>query len=74
LGALKAINNVHLNRFETRKIIFNSTCIDNSGQGLLNAVNFELLWLKNKRDYYGRIFAEDDKRIEMLESRWKALI
>lgn len=74
LETLKKINSVHLNRFETRKIIFNSTCIDSSEKGLLNAISFELLWLKNKRDYYGSIFAEDDKRIEMLESRWKKLV
>lgn len=73
INILKEINNMHLSRFETRKIIFSkeSLNINNLNQGMLKAVQFELLWLKNKKKYYENIFGEDDKRIQMLESRWK---
>ena len=32
------------------------------------------MWLKNKRDFYGMIYAEDAQRIQMLEARYKKLI
>ena len=73
LDILKQVKNVHLNRFETRKVIFSSEALEikNLEKGMLEAINFELLWLKNKKNYYGTIFKEDDKRIKMLSDRWK---
>ncbi len=67
----------YLSRFETRKVIFNAQKAlegNKAESGILKAVGFELMWLKNKRDFYGVIFEEDRQRIEMLEARYKSLI
>ncbi len=65
-----------LDRYETRKVIFKSpeALDDRAEQGILKAVGFELMWLKNKRDFYGMIFNEDKQRIDMLQSRYDRLI
>jgi 4-hydroxy-2-oxoheptanedioate aldolase len=65
-----------IDRYETRKIIFKcpEALEDDPEKGILKAVGFELLWLKNKRDFYGMIYNEDKIRIEMLETRYKRLI
>lgn len=75
IQVLKKINEVHLTRFETRKVVFTSEIIESNflKDGLVNAVHFELLWLKNKKEYYSVIEKEDDKRIKMLNDRWNVL-
>ena len=75
LDNLKRFRAVRLDRFETRKVVFSGAALDSPhlGKALRQAVHFELLWLLNKREYYGLMHREDDKRIEMLEGRWKVL-
>lgn len=70
IDALRRIRKIRLDRFETRKIIFDGGILDGDVErGMALAIEFELLWLKNKRDYYVSIGAEDNKRIEMMEQR-----
>ena len=71
IAALREIRMIRLDRFETRKVIFTGEAIQSDAivGGIRNAVEFELAWLKNKRDYYGTIAAEDVKRIDMMEAR-----
>jgi hypothetical protein len=68
--------NGSLDFYETRKVIFKcpEAMGDNAEKGILKAVGFELMWLKNKRDFYKMIFEEDLVRIEMLEKRYEKLI
>lgn len=67
----------NLDKFETRKVLFDAskaTLANGGDKGILKAVGFELMWLKNKRNFYGMIFKEDENRIEMLQARYDKLI
>ena len=68
----KKIN--YLTGYETRKVIFDADKALKSAyssDGLLRAIKFEYLWLKNKRDFYGMIYREDELRMQMLDSKYK---
>lgn len=75
LPALQRVKAVHLDRFETRKVIFDTQALEspNVEEGLRAALDFELLWLRNKHEHYGRIAAEDASRIAVLEQRCRGL-
>ncbi len=63
-----------MDRYETRKVCFSCPAAlgRQAEKGIEAAVGFELLWLKNKKSYYKEIAEEDDKRIDMLEARFRA--
>lgn len=71
LPALREIRSLRLDRFETRKVIFDGSVAEADGfdGAIANAVAFELAWLENKRDYYRLIAEEDSKRIAMMRER-----
>jgi len=73
--AIRQIHAIKLERFETRKVVFDATAAlsADTEAALVQAVRFELLWLENKRDYYTGISVEDAKRINMLSSRYDEL-
>lgn len=66
----KLVGKKLLDRFETRKIVFKvPNTFAQVELGIIKANKFELLWLENKRNYYAKIFHEDESRIEMLKKR-----
>lgn len=68
---LKKLKSIKLNRFETRKCVFEAKSLDRDDitLALRNAVLFELLWLKSKQSYNSKMIEEDLTRIKMLEKR-----
>ena len=63
----------YVDKFETRKIVFRLT--DNEEvmkKAMILAMEFELLYLKNKCTFYNRMAKEDESRVVMLEERYRA--
>jgi hypothetical protein len=48
--------------------------LKNQEAAFLRAVEFELMWLKNKRAYYTQISREDEARLVMMEERYRRQI
>lgn len=63
-------------KFETRKIIFDSSSVNNPEiqTGIIKSLEFEILWLKYKQEKFNNLSNEDLKRIKSLETNCKALI
>jgi len=61
-----------LDRFETRKVCFDySVALSNNPEkGILKALGFELLWLRNKGAFYRKITLADDERMNLIERRY----
>ncbi len=60
-----------IDKFETRKVVYHTSALNNFNAALTAGIRFELMWLKSKRRYYHRVRNEDEKRIAMLETRLK---
>lgn len=74
LSFFKKLPGECLNKIETRKIIFDAQKLlkkDNAKEGILKAIEFELIWIKNKRDFYGVMHDYDGQRIITLENCYK---
>ena len=71
VAALREFRSIRLDRFETRKVVFDGSAVESAGfeKGIANAVAFELAWLENKRAYYSEIAEEDVARIRMMRER-----
>lgn len=58
-----------LDRFETRKVVFTYDENLNFEKAFMRALEFELLFLKNKRNLYSRMAGEDASRIDKMETQ-----
>ena len=76
LSFFKSLPQDYLDRYETRKVTFNGRYLLSSEpeKGILKALGFELMWLKNKINFYKGISAIDEQRISHIEKRyWKEI-
>ena len=74
LKNLKELPHGLLDTIQTKMVRFNCpAAFDDKNAGLLKAMEFEVLWLKNKSNYYETISKENLKTIGSLEARIKSL-
>lgn len=70
LNFFKRLPRKSLSKIETRKIIFDSNLInsENPENSIIKALEFEIMWLKNKKDC-GNFYKNDEQRLKLLEKR-----
>ena len=64
----------YLSRFETRKVIFEAQkALENPNidKGIKKALEFELLWIKYRREHFAIFYKEDETRLKTLMNRCK---
>lgn len=72
LDAIPFLCNIHpyIDKFETRKVVFSaSNDLELLKGGIVRAMEFETLYLRNKCEFYDRMANEDRSRLEMLDER-----
>jgi 4-hydroxy-2-oxoheptanedioate aldolase len=75
LPFFESIPKGYLDRYETRKVCFSwSGTTNDRDKAILKALGFEVLWLRNKLEYYSNISSADRKRMSLIEQRyWNAI-
>ncbi len=65
----------YLDRYETRKVCFSWQGTPNSrDKAILKALGFEVLWLRNKFNYFDGISRSERQRMSLIEQRyWNAI-
>lgn len=72
LPFLKTFPVGQIDRLETRKVIFRAPeALENPAIAFQKALEFEMLWLQNKKHYYGPSYREDETRLAILEARYR---
>lgn len=70
----RKISSDYMDKYETRKVIFNYSddiSDENIASGIMKAIQFEIMWLKNKSRCYNKIYDNDIRRIKSLENRYR---
>jgi len=72
LKFFQSIPEGHLDRYETRKVCFSfpQAIKSKPEKGIFKALGFELMWLKNKINYFKGINASDTERMNLIEQRY----
>jgi len=76
LPFLKNLSSDVLTKFETRKVIFEAQqALQNPKieTGILKAIEFELMWIKNKRENYKIVYEKDAQRLIKLYNYYNQL-